>query len=72
MGLLCCRRNLLPPGDPQAMAAAVSRLAELSRAEREGLGAAGREAYLELYTREVQAARIEALLRGVAATRESA
>ena len=64
---ICC-----PPGDPQAMAAAIRRLAALSRDERERLGAAGREAYLGQYTRAVQAARIEGLLRGVAAARKAA
>lgn len=61
-GGVCC-----PPGDPRAMADAVRRLAGLSPAERRRLGAAGREAYLARYTRAVQTARIEELLRGVAA-----
>jgi len=53
----------VPPGDPQALAAAVRRLAAMSRAEREMLGARGRAYYEGHLSEAVGAERLEVSLR---------
>jgi glycosyltransferase involved in cell wall biosynthesis len=55
------------PGDPQSIAGAIRELHRMPSAERQRLGANGRRAYLEKYTREVQSKRFEEILSRVAA-----
>ena len=57
----CC-----PPGDSEALAHAMRRLYEMDPRQRDELGERGRETYLEKYTLEVQALRIESILSEVA------
>jgi colanic acid biosynthesis glycosyl transferase WcaI len=55
----------VPPQDPEALAAAVRRLAALPEDERRAMGGAGRAAFLAGYTRDVLMNRFEALLEDV-------
>ena len=58
-GLTC------PPQDPKALADAVRTLYAMPTAEREQMGQAGREAFLNHYTRRVLMDRYEALFRSI-------
>lgn len=58
-GLVCS------PGDPQALAQTAQWFFVLSKSEREAMGAAGREAFLAHYTRQVLVDRYEELFREV-------
>lgn len=51
---------LVPPGDEEALAAAMVRMQELSASERESMGRAGRELVLHNYDIEVVLDRWEA------------
>jgi glycosyltransferase involved in cell wall biosynthesis len=62
-GLLC------PPEDPQALAQAVRTLYTMPAAQREALGEAGRESFLQNYTRRVVVERQMQVLQEVAARR---
>lgn len=53
------------PQNPRALAETVRRLHGMSKAEREALGRAGRQAFLANYTRGVLVGRYEALLNDV-------
>ncbi len=54
---LCCE-----PGNAESIAAAVTQMYALDQDQREAFGTRGRSAYLEKYTRSVQAAKLEELL----------
>ncbi len=56
---------LVPPGDPVQLGAALSRLGELSAAERQAMGTAGRRKVIERYTWEALGARLEAIYQEV-------
>ena len=60
---LCCK-----PGDAQSMADAARTLYALTSEEREEFGKRGRATYLRKYTRAVQAAKIESLLKRIIAS----
>jgi glycosyltransferase involved in cell wall biosynthesis len=53
------------PQNPHALAGALRKLYMMSRAEREALGAAGRQAYLAGYTRAVLVAQYETLFENL-------
>jgi len=55
-----------PSEDPPAMAEQIRILHAMPAPEREAMGQAGRQAYLEKYTRSLQVDRIEAILRQAA------
>jgi glycosyltransferase involved in cell wall biosynthesis len=59
-GLVC------PPEDPDALAQAVRELAAMPLEQREALGQAGRQAFLQKYTRAVLMDKYETLLKEVA------
>jgi len=52
-----------PPEDPQAMATKIQLIYGKSRAERMAMGQRGRATFLSNYTRELQVARVKAILR---------
>jgi glycosyltransferase involved in cell wall biosynthesis len=58
-----------PPGDAAAMARAIRHMQNLPEIERRRMGERGREAHLAHYTRSVQVARLEQVLRTVAGSR---
>ena len=62
---------LAPPGDHEALAASVLRLAE-DAALRERLGQRAREVYEERYTTETMIDRLETFYRAVIADRRQA
>ncbi|MDW8319476.1 MAG: glycosyltransferase family 4 protein [Anaerolineae bacterium] len=55
-----------PPEDPDALALAIRRMAEMPEEQREALGQAGRQAFLSRFTRDLQMDRYEALFNKVA------
>jgi colanic acid biosynthesis glycosyl transferase WcaI len=61
-GLVC------QPGDPAALAAAVREFYTMLAVRREAMGAAGRRAFIDNYTRAVLVDRYESLLSDVAAS----